>query len=194
MRPLLMVKVFVTALAKLEKSRLGTHCTFIVIVWLDDVMELESNTAVSCGNGIDAPDAPPDEVDHLAVLLKDPPLPTQYLVTPAGNVMPEFPPTSPALVVAKGAAAPAPVMSWKNMLVTETTAAVKVLAVPNTELRMNPMLVELELVMVSVPVTTWFAPTCIRPALLPVIVKVANVLAPVRSNDPPAPAVRLTTL
>jgi len=62
------------------------------------------------------------------------PVPTcQYIVSAVVNVIPVFPPASPEPPVIPDKSqlpAPAPVMSWKSVLVTTTVPAVSVRAVP----------------------------------------------------------------
>lgn len=89
------------------------------------VREEPLNVAVSCGNGT--------RDDHVAV---DQIVPAeQSVVAGVVNVIPEFPPQSPELPVMADKSqlpTPAPVMSWKSAFVTDTVAAVIVLAVHNT--------------------------------------------------------------
>ncbi len=75
-----------------------------------EVKEFASKTASSCASGMGAPLAPPLVSDQCAVEDQSPPLPTQYTVREASNVMPVFIPRSPSEVPVNGAAAPVPAM------------------------------------------------------------------------------------
>lgn len=124
---------------------------FRVIVLLPEVIELLSNITSSCGSGAAAPDAPPDDVDQLAVSLQFPPVtPTQYRVLGLSKVILLFPPQSPSNVPVKVPAAPAPTISSQEVYARETAAAVRVLCVPSTELFSHILVVVVPLVVSSV--------------------------------------------
>ena len=116
----------------------------------EDVIEFSSKMAVSCGNGIEAPLAPPLDVLQDDVALYEPPdVATQYLVTPAGNVIPELPRPFPKFEPETGAQAPAIVISLKFTFEKLADDAVSVLAVPIVFVSIRPICVALVDVHVS---------------------------------------------
>jgi hypothetical protein len=114
--------------------------------------------AVSCANGklliLGVPDG---VVAHAVAVQKFEPAKFQYTVFGAGNVIPELPPQSPALVGEAPAAEPAIVMSLKSQSFAEIALAVIVLVVPIVSERTKALAIAEEPATVKVPVTVWFA-------------------------------------
>ena len=127
-----------------------------VIVCDAFLIELASTITVSWHNGTDAPEVPPDVVDHLAVSDQLPLLLTQYLVTEVVKIillLPRALPEPPDIPERFQEAEPAPVISLKSTLeATIEPLQVMVLAVPKTLDLMNNLLVALSPVKVKVPV------------------------------------------
>jgi hypothetical protein len=120
-----------------------------------ELNEAASITTVSCGIGISAPDAPPEDVDHRDLSFQDPPLPTQYSVLVASKVISLLPPPLPTRVPVNGIAAPAAVISMKFASVRATAAAVIVVCI---------LLLGLVRIMFTLP--------CVVPVVRPVTVNV----------------------
>lgn len=132
-------------------------------------------TTLSWGNGT-LPDQP--LADQLPPLVPD-----QVWVAAVVKVMPELPPASPELPVMAERfqlPAPAPVMSRKSALVTDTVAAVRVLGVPSVSDVTNTRLMAVLPLIVSVLVMVWLALSWRASVLtaVPVRVRLAKVLAP----------------
>lgn len=162
----------------------------MVTVCPDEGTELWKIT-VSCANGkaFTLP-VPPVDVSHgFNPEFQFSPLPiTQYLFTPAENVIPLLPLQSPKRVPLTGAAAPAMVMSRKSASVPEKAAQVSVRVVPMVSDCKNVLIVALvPAESVSVPVMVWLAVmlTVFTPAeVWPAKVKLLYVFAPFKVTVP----------